>query len=195
MIEQELRRHGYLFEFVGMWIEENATLLTSAFLARRGYFDLLFVILVAFAGTALMNQVIFEVGKRKGPGWLRSAPKAAARMAIVGFWIERYGAASVFASRFVIGFRSLVPFACGALGMQRPRFLIGNISGALAWAIVFGAAGYAGGHILTILLTDVRKHEILIAAAIAISTLAFVFLRRRIVIGRIPRAAQSGIGV
>lgn len=189
MIELELRRHGYLFEFLGTWIEENATLLTSAFLARRGYFDIVLVILVAFAGTAVMNQVLFEVGRRKGPGWLRSMPKAAARIEVVRLWIERYGAASIFASRFAIGFRTLVPFACGALGMARARFTLGNIGGASVWALSFGAAGYAGGHILTLLLADIREHEILVAAAIATVTLAVVLWRRRIVIDRVSQSA------
>lgn len=195
MIEQALRKYGYFFEFMGTLVEGDATILTAAFLARRGYFRLVLVVFVAFVATALMNQFLFELGKLKGPRWLGFLPKAAERIAMVRSWIDRYGAMSVFASRFVIGFRTVMPLACGALGMPRIRFTAGNVSGALAWAVVFGGAGYAGSHILTLVLDDIRKHEILIAAGIAIGTLAILAWRRRTVMRRIPSIVTNRAGV
>lgn len=64
--------------------------------------------------------------------------------------------------------RTLVPIVCGATGMSPSRFLLWNAVGAAIWAAAFGSIGYLGGHVLSLLLDDLRRHEVAIASGAAI---------------------------
>lgn len=179
MIEFELLHYGYLFVFLGSIAEGDATLLTAAFLAHRGYMRFAWVLIVAFAGTLIASQLSFEFGRRKGRATLAAYSNAATRIERISQWTSRFGGAFVVASRFLFGFRTLAPVVCGATGMDPLRFTLWNLAGAAIWTITFGAAGYTGAHVLSLLMTDIRQHEKLLAAILAVSVL--------LLIGRITR--------
>ncbi len=166
MIESELLHYGYLFILVGTVIEGDATLLTAAFLAHRGYFRLSWVMIAACLTTLLASHGYYEFARRTGSSWLEG--HRTARLDRVVGWSRKRGGPLLVASRFMIGFRTLVPIVCGATGMSPSKFLIWNSIGAALWAVVFGAAGYLGGHALTIVLGDIRRHEKTIAVAMAV---------------------------
>ena len=54
------------------------------------------------------------------------------------------------------------------------RFLVWNLAGAILWVAVFGSAGYAGGHLLTILLDDLRQHEKAVAVLLGTGSAAII---------------------
>ena len=56
MIQLELLHYGYFFVFLGTVFEGDATLLTAAFLARRGHLDLLWVLALATLATLLADE-------------------------------------------------------------------------------------------------------------------------------------------
>jgi membrane protein DedA with SNARE-associated domain len=172
VIEVQLLHYGYLFVFVGAILEGDATLLTASFLARRGYLLFQPVILVAGTATIAANQVYFEFARRQGPRILNAYPAAQPRVAKISAWVPRFGGPVVLASRFMFGLRTLVPMVCGASGMSQWRFAAWNVAGAILWAGTFGAAGYLGAHALTIALSDIRRHEVTLAAGIAVIAVA-----------------------
>lgn len=174
MIELELLHYGYLFVFFGAIAEGDATLLTASFLARRGYLDFRWVLIVAALGTIVANQTYFEWARRKGPGWISNFPKAKPRIETITMWTKNYGGLLILASRFLFGFRTLVPLVCGATGIDRWRFTVWNLIGAVVWATSVGTVGYFGAHALTKVLADIRGHEKLIAAGIAVCTVVLI---------------------
>jgi membrane protein DedA with SNARE-associated domain len=171
-MEVELLHYGYLVVILGVILEGDATLLTASFLARRGYFSFVIVMALAAMATTVANQVYFEFARHGGPGILKTFPAAAARMEKVYGWLPRYGGPVVIASRFLLGFRTLVPMVCGSSGMNRWRFLLWNIAGAAIWAGGLGGLGYLGAHAFSVLLADIRRYEFGLAVGIAIAALA-----------------------
>lgn len=51
--------------------------------------------------------------------------------------------------------------------MSPSRFLLWNAVGAAIWAAAFGSLGYLGGHVLSLVLDDLRRHEFPIAIGVA----------------------------
>jgi membrane protein DedA with SNARE-associated domain len=166
-------RYGYAVIFAAAAAEGDATLLTATFLARRGYLDLGMVMLVAATATIAINQGYFWVGRRYGP--MRVA--AMRQHHISGralAWVEHHGLALVVGSRFVYGFRIAIPGACGATRMSPLIFFIGDVLGAMLWVGVVGGGGYAIGHVLTILVADLRAHEWWIADVVFVGALVLL---------------------
>ena len=52
-----------------------------------------------------------------------------------------------------------------------------SLLGALVWACTVGSVGYLGGHALTILIGDIRRHEKAIAVVVAVSVAGLILWR------------------
>lgn len=174
-IETELLHYGYLFIFAGAIVEGDATLLTAAFLAHRGYFRLSLVLAVAALSTLLANQVYYALARRSGMKWLTERQNG--RLERILRWSQSHGILLLVASRFMTGFRTIIPVVCGATGMPPLRFTLWNSVGAVIWAGAFGSAGYLGGHALSLMISHIRRHEITIATFIAVGVGGFILWR------------------
>lgn len=168
MIEQDLLHFGYLFVFIGVVFEGDATLLTAAFLARRGHFHLDFVIAAATLGSFAANQTYYEVARRKGEAWISGLPAPRQRIERVRTWAQSYGPLLIVGSRFLFGFRALVPIVCGASGMKPWWFALWNSAGTLLWANAIGAIGFFGVHTLMAMVLDIQRHELIAALVTAV---------------------------
>ena len=181
MLQDELLHYGYFMVFGGSIIEGDATMLTAAYLAHGGYLNMPLVVTVATSATFLADQVYYSVAKWKGADWVASRVQAGGRFAKIRAAMAGNAALLLLASRFMPGFRTIVPALCGVAGMHPARFVAYNLTGAVLWAAVFGSVGYAGRQVLVRLVDDVRHHEWLIAILIAGVSLAtwLVFTRAR----------------
>jgi membrane protein DedA with SNARE-associated domain len=177
VIESELLHYGYLFVFAGTIVEGDATLLTAAFLAHRGYFKLSWVLLIAALSTAAASHVYYLIARRNGPALLETVGKGNAKLERIVAWSRRSGGLLLVGSRFMIGLRTLIPVVCGATGMSASRFIGWNVTGAVLWAAAFGSAGYLGGHLVSAVVGDIRRHERLLAGILGAATLGYVLWR------------------
>lgn len=109
--------------------------------------------LVAGTATTAANQIYFEFGRRQGPKFLGAYPAAVRRVEKFSGWVPRFGGPVVL--------------PC----MSRWRFAAWNVAGAILWTSAIGTAGYLGAHAMTMVLADIKRHEVAMAALIAISTL------------------------
>lgn len=175
----ELLHYGYLFIILGTVVEGDATLLTAAFLAHRGYFRLSWVLIVAGLSTTVASQVYYVAARRAGDRVLGRLGGNAQRFAQIAAWSRRRSSLLIVASRFMIGFRTLIPLVCGVVGVPSGRFALWNAAGAALWTITFGLAGYLGGHALAILMEDIRRHEKVLAALVALTTASIILLKSR----------------
>lgn len=175
MIETELLHYGYLFILLGVIVEGDATLVTASFLAHRGYFSLSLVLLITILVTFVANHVYYAAARRSGQRWLVNRRDARIERIIV--WSRNRGGLLLLASRFMIGFRILVPVVCGATGMKPASFVLWNALGAVIWAGVFAIAGYVGGEVLTLLMDDLRRHEKLVAGVLAVTIAGTILWR------------------
>ncbi|HMV85402.1 MAG TPA: DedA family protein [Blastocatellia bacterium] len=159
-LETLIIHYGYGLLFFGVMLEGETFLIIGAFLAHRGYLNLPLVMLTAFAGTFVIDQCSFWLGRIKGNAFLQKHPRWRARVANVDAKLQRWHTALVVGFRFLYGMRYLTPFVIGLSGYPVRRFVLLNLLGGIIWAVVNGLLGYAFGHAMELVLEDVRKYEI-----------------------------------
>ena len=169
---------GYLMVFLAAAVEGDTTLVTAAYLARRGYLRIDWVVVAAMLGTIAVNQLYFRGARHFGQrrvADLRRRPVYAR----VFLWIARYEMLLILASRFIWGCRIAIPVVCGATGVPPARFSLGDIIGAVVWGVVVGAVSWKLGEALEYFIADLRRYEWSIAGALAIVALAIAVYRWR----------------
>jgi membrane protein DedA with SNARE-associated domain len=177
-IEHFITQFGYPALIVGLLLEGETVLVLGAFLAHRGYLNLSVVIglgcLVAFAS----DQFFFWMGRTKGsqflerrPSWKSPVEKA---RSLLGQNMNTLSAGV----RFVYGLRTVLPFVIGMSKFDPKRFALLDLIGSAIWSLTFGLAGHLIGHVLALLLEDVKEHEFKVAAAIILIGIG-VWLYRR----------------
>jgi membrane-associated protein len=60
---------------------------------------------------------------------------------------ERYGGVTIILARFMPFIRTFAPFVAGVAAMNRTRFTLFNVTGAVLWVVGVGLAGYWFGNI------------------------------------------------
>lgn len=126
--------------------------IVSDFLAN-GPFWLVFAVL--FVGAMLRGQMMYWIGripteqalKRTAPttGWRGRAHEwLSGGGADAGIRsIRRWGLPVVSAGYLTIGFQSVVQAAAGVLRIPLPWYILAQIPGALAWALIYSTIGFA----------------------------------------------------
>ena len=178
-----IQDYGYLFVFIATLLEGETVLALAGFAAFEGYLDLKTVILVAFLGGLLGDQLFFYFGRWKGRTFLDARPKMRDRARKVHRLIESHRNLLIFGSRFMYGFRIIIPIAFGTSNVSWIRFLTFNFLGALVWSILFGLGGYLFGTAIETYLGHFHRAEKyvllgLFAGAVIVQVIGM--LRRRI---------------
>lgn len=182
MLEALVIRWGYWAVLVGCFFEGEAVLIAGGAFAHRGLLGLPWVMLAAFFGSVLGDQLWFQVGRRLGQPFVQRRPAWQARVQRIHTWLDRYGMVFVFGFRFVYGVRSVTPALLGASGYPLRRFLLLNLLGGATWAVAVGAGGWLLGAGLTGLLKRAARFEELLLAALLLALvagLAWTHVRRR----------------
>src|SRR5262245_6863621 len=122
-----LLKYGYVLLFAGVIVEGEAFLIAGAFLAHRGYFNLVTVGLVALAANILSAQFYYTAARVRGRPWLDSRFPENSQYRKIIDWVGRRTNRLLLISRFLFGFRIVIPAACGAFGMPVARFVALNI--------------------------------------------------------------------
>ncbi len=170
-MELLLLKYGYLLLFLGIIVEGEAFLIAGAFLANRGYFNLVTVGLVGLAASALSSQFYYVAARVRGRRWLESRFAEKSTYRKIMDWAGRHGNLLLLASRFLFGFRIVIPAACGALGMPIARFMILNVISGILWVIPLAVAGYYFGGSVNTFIRGARQ-SLIIVIAIASAGLA-----------------------
>ena len=142
-------------------------------MAHRGYLDLPLVILAAFIGTLIGDQLYFYIGRVKGKAFLEKRPKWQPKVNRVHDLMERHQTLLILGFRFIYGIRTVTPFILGMSKVSPLKYLFLNICGALLWAIFFGLAGYYFGFTLELLMGKIKKYEIFIIFGMIIVSIFF----------------------
>jgi membrane protein DedA with SNARE-associated domain len=184
-----LQTYGYPAVFVGSLVEGEAILALAALAAHRGYLALPWVIAVAAAGGFLGDQIYFLVGRFAGDRVLARWPGLRPGAERVRRLLDRYDAPLILGVRFLYGLRTVGPIAIGMSRVHWLRFVLLNLAGAVVWAVLVAAIGYALGEALTRLLGDLERVEEWVFGTLLVGGLALVaWLRRR---GRRAAAAAA----
>ena len=168
-LESVVRDYGYFALIVGTFFEGETILLVAGFLAFSGQLDLWLCILSAFGGSLSGDQAAFYVGRWKGRQFVEKRPKWKDRVARVHQMLDRFHEVLILSFRFFYGLRNLTPFILGTTEISGLKFFALNAIGAFVWAVTFGYAGYFFGTVVTTVLKDVHRIELvllIVAAAV-----------------------------
>jgi len=174
-----------MIEAMGGPVPGETLLVFAAVLAGRGELSLPGLLVSAWAGSVVGDNIGYWVGRSVGRAaisrygaWIGLT---AARFERVAGVFARYGPVTVAFARFVNILRQLNGVVAGILGMEWRRFLLFNALGATLWVgfWVLGAF-YLSEHISVI---TQLAHRIGIAGAVAVAAAfligVFVLWRRR----------------
>ena len=166
-LENLIYHYGYLAVLVGCFLEGETILVLGGFAAHRGYLSLPGVIVAAFLGTLIGDQLYYFLGHRNGTAMLARRPHWEPRIARVRELLRRHEVALILGFRFLYGLRTVTPFALGLSEVRPLRFALLNVPAALGWAIAIGVLGYELGAAVQGLLGNVKRFEGALFAAIA----------------------------
>jgi membrane-associated protein len=125
------------------------------------------VLIAAVAGETLG----YVIGARMGLPMLRrhrGRVLTPERVARAEKFTDRYGVLAIIAARWIPWVRTFAPLLAGATGMSWPKFLLGNVVGALCWGPTLVLAGYLAASLPWI------KHVSIAVAAVAITATVVV---------------------
>ena len=161
-------------------------LVVASVLAGRGELSLLALILSAWAGAVLGDNIGYLIGRRLGRAIvLRYGEKIginADRLNRVEAVFARYGPVTVAFARFVNILRQLNGVVAGMLKMDWRRFLIFNALGGALWVSAWTVAGfYLGKHgsDIRVVAHDLERGGAILGLAVLIATLVYGFRRLR----------------
>ncbi len=182
-LEELLSSYGYWAILAGCFFEGETVLVIGGFAAYQGYLHLPWVIVAAYGGTLLGDQLYFYLGRVYGQRLLKRRPYWQSRVGKVQGLLKRFQTSLILLFRFLYGIRAITPFVIGMSGISPRKFLVFNALGALIWAVLVGSGGYVFGTVLEGLLGNVKKYERLILGLMFLTGVlvwaAYIYFRRK----------------
>jgi len=136
----------------GFLLPADTLLVTAGVLVAAGVLRL--PVWLSFAAITVAavagDQVAYLLGRHLAPrvGHGRAMRMISPdRLSVARAFFDRHGARAVVISRFVPLARTLTPLLAGISGMDRRRFLLHNLVGAMGWAAIMFCGGYWFGAI------------------------------------------------
>jgi membrane protein DedA with SNARE-associated domain len=164
--------------FLGTFIEGETVLVLGGIAAHRGYLDLSWVMVAAFAGSWLGDQLYFFLGRRYGHAILARFPVLQPKAHQMQRLVERYHAPLILAVRFLYGLRMVGPMVIGMSAVPALQFVVLNALGALIWAVAVAAAGYAFSNALEVLMPQIRHYEEYLFIGVLVTGILVWLIRR-----------------
>jgi membrane protein DedA with SNARE-associated domain len=172
-----------LLENAGIPVPGETVLLLASFLAYSQHeLSLPWVMVVAISAASIGDNLGFWIGSRGGRPFLdryRSTFRIAPAIVERGENLfARYGAATVFFARFLVGLRIIAGPLAGVLRMPWQRFVIWNVLGAAVWVGVISTIGYKFGQHWDKVMALLERLNI-VAAIIAVCVVVGAWFWRR----------------
>jgi membrane protein DedA with SNARE-associated domain len=188
-----VEHYGYAAVFLGILVEDFALpapgeslLITAAFLAAHGKLHIVPLLVLAWLGAVLGDNIGYVIGRFGGRVVvLRFGSYVgmnAARLARVEHFFAHYGGWLVTFARFVAVLRQLNGIVAGLAEMPWWRFLVFNALGAALWVGAWGTGAYFLGKRIAQPLQLVKQYEpyvLAIGALAVVVTLVYAFWHNR----------------
>jgi membrane protein DedA with SNARE-associated domain len=177
---------GILLEDFGLPAPGETLLISGAILASRGTIDIRWLLLAAWVGAVIGDNIGWCIGRWGGHRlMLRHGARIGItqeKLARVEGFFARYGDVVIVFARFVVLLRQFNGIVAGTLGMHWLRFLILNAIGAALWVGWWGLIAYwLGRRVLDFIERAGEIEHLLfaIAAAILLGVGLRIYWRRR----------------
>ena len=166
-LEALVTTYGYAAIFVGTVLEGETILVLGGVAAKVGYLKLGWVIVSAFLGSMAGDQFYFYIGRRYGSALLGRYASWHVHAGRAERLLDRYGTVLIVSFRFLYGLRSITPFVIGMSRVSARRFALLNAFGAAVWACALGTGGYLFGHVLEVVLGNIKRYELEVLGSLA----------------------------
>jgi lysylphosphatidylglycerol synthetase-like protein (DUF2156 family)/membrane protein DedA with SNARE-associated domain len=176
-LELLLLKYGYLLLFIGIILEGEAFLIAGSFLANRGYFEIGTVSLVALVANVISTQFYYAAARMRGRRWFESRFRENSRYQKMIHWVRHHDNWLLLLSRFVFGFRIVIPAACGAFGMSLVRFSVLNVIAGVLWVLPIALAGYYFSDQVSAFIDSAREYTNVTLVALGAAVAVFLALR------------------
>jgi len=177
MLRELVYHYGYLAIFIGTFLEGETILALGGFAAHQGLLQLHLVMLSAFCGSLLGDQLFFFIGRIYGNRILKKWPSWVAKKNRFDRFFKKYETPSILIFRFLYGLRNIAPFAIGMSSVSTPKFVLLNVMGAFIWAIGLGYLGYVFGDGIELFMDTVKHFQLFVFIGIALLLLAYSLWR------------------
>jgi membrane protein DedA with SNARE-associated domain len=132
----------YIGIFIWTFFEGETIVIFGGYAAHHGIVDPFKLLIVAWLGSFLGDQVWFLLGRRYGEALMARFPKWKPKVEIALDLLYEFKTAFILSFRFIYGVRNVSSFAVGLSEISWLRFSITNFIAAGVWASSFVAAGY-----------------------------------------------------
>ncbi len=172
-----IANYGLWAVLVGTFIEGESIVVLAGFLSHQRVMHLHYVMLCAFAGSFLADQLLFFAGRRYRDAKFiqRAIQKPAFARALQA--IEKYPHGFILSLRFLYGLRTVGPIALGVSNVSPVRYFILNGIAAVIWAVCFSLLGYAFGQTIESMLGRIHGIESKLAIGLGAAAVFFIIHR------------------
>lgn len=132
----------YIGIFVWTFLEGETIVIFGGYAAHHGIVDPIKLLIVAWLGTFLGDQVWFLLGRRYGEALMARFPKWRPKVEIALDLLYQYNTLFILSFRFIYGIRNVSSFAVGLSSLTWARFSALNFIAGGVWATSFVSAGY-----------------------------------------------------
>jgi len=129
-------------------VPSETIVILAGIAAAAGGLEIWLVILCAWAGVVLGDNLSYFLGSKVGePAYRRLFKSADAKRhyAWAQRTLDRQGPWIVPTARFIPGGRTAVTFSAGTVSMRWRRFFVADLAAGLIWATYSALLGYIGG--------------------------------------------------
>lgn len=188
-LEALVARWGLLAVGVGAGLEGETAAVLGGLFAGQGYWPIWAGAIAAAAGSFVVDQTCFFLGRRgREHRWVKKL-RATTGYAKALAAFEKHPIGFIFAFRFLYGLRTVSPLAIGTSRIRTRTFLPANLAAACLWAAIFTGIGYAFGAAFERWIGALKAHLPWVLAAAVAAVIAGVAVRRLLGHHRSDRAA------
>lgn len=173
---------GYWAVFLGSLVEGESVILTASAMASQGYLSLPKIMIIAFFGTLLADQVLYFVGRKYGPSIFERYPRLKLSSDKAFKLLHKMDSWFILSCRFIYGIRIVSPIVIGAAGVSPQRFVPLNFIAAFIWTVVSCVGGYMLGDVMLNILENFhtyQKYFLIGVAGIACVIAGFIYWKKK----------------
>jgi len=189
-----LSNYGYHVILLWTFLEGETIVIIAGALMGAGILDLRpwLIALCAFIGSFSTDQLMFALGKYKGPAMLRYFPRLEKKMGKAKELFKKYDTALILSFRFIYGVRNITPIMLGISGVSHKKFVFLNFIGAGVWAVTFTYGGYFAGMAFQRVMSYFGKGVLFILLAGIAGTVGLWYFRARANVKKAQEIAAQG---
>lgn len=156
-VEDTIAQYGawfYAITFIWTALEGETFVIIAGYAAHQGLLNPYLLVLFAWTGSFLGDQIFFLLGRKFGHQLLTRFPRWQPGVARALEMLKRYDIGFILSFRFIYGVRNFASFAMGMSPLPWIRFSALNFVAAGLWATSFVSLGYWLGEGFRAILGD-----------------------------------------